>query len=226
MAGKIYVVATPIGNLGDMTLRGIDILRQVDRILAEDTRVAAKLLLHYQIKTPLMRYDQHSFRNAEKRLEILNILMQGKSLALVTDAGTPGISDPGNELISWLYEVQNEVEVIPVPGPSSVTAALSVCGFDISSYLFVGFLPKKKKSKIYDLGKEAGVAMVFFESPFRIIKTLEEMINIYGEDKPLFIGRELTKLHEEQLRGTLGSVLAELKSREAIKGEIVGVVEL
>lgn len=225
MAGKIYIVATPIGNLSDITLRGLEVLKEVNTVLAEDTRVSQKLLDHYQIKTRIIRYDQHSFRNDAKKLEVLNLLMQGLDVALITDAGTPGISDPGNELIDWLYSVSSEVEIVPVPGPSSVTAALSVCGFDVSSYLFVGFLPKKKKNKLYDQIKNISVPLVFFESPFRIVKTLEEMGELFGDDKRIFIGRELTKVHEEKLRGSVETVLSELKNRDAVKGEIVGILE-
>jgi len=242
---KLFIVATPIGNLGDITKRALETLESVDVVLAEDTRVTEKLLKSYELRTKrLVRYDQHSFRNEAKKLEILNWLMQGKNIALVTDAGTPGISDPGNELLDWLYEQidpitpfqddsmghsgakGDRIQVVPVPGASSVTAALSVCGFDVSSYLFAGFLPKKKKSKIFDQIKSAGVPVVFFESPFRIIKTLQELSLELGEDKRIFIGRELTKLYEEHFRGTLKEVLLQLDSKNSMKGEFVCVLEV
>lgn len=225
--GTLYVVATPIGNLSDISKRALEVLQEVDIILAEDTRVTSALLRTYKISKKMLRYDQHSFRNEEKKLEILNLLMQGNNMALVTDAGTPGISDPGNELIDYLLHFTDyELRVIPIPGASSVSTALSVCGFDVSSYLYVGFFPKKKHSQLLSQVKEFKIPLVFFESPYRIVKTLEDIKNELGGDTRVFIGREMTKMHEEYLRGTVEEIHEELSSRESIKGEIVVIVEL
>lgn len=226
MLGKLYVVATPIGNLSDITLRALEILKSVDLVLAEDTRVSQKLLSAYDINNKiLLRYDQHSFKNENRKLEILGAIMSGKQVALVSDAGTPGISDPGNELVDWLYSQNAEVQIIPIPGASSVAAALSVCGFNINSHYFAGFLPKKKRSKLFEKMRNLSLPVVFFDSPHRIIKTLEELYGEFG-DKRVFIGRELTKLHEERLRGKISEVSSILKNSKQVKGEIVVVLEL
>lgn len=223
---KLFIVGTPIGNMGDITQRVIETLQNVSFVLAEDTRVAQKLLDKLNIESKkLIRYDQHSYRNEERKLEILNLLLQEQDAALVTDAGTPGISDPGNELINWILESTDAVEIIPIPGVSSVTTALSVCGFDVSSYLFVGFLPKKGRGNIFIKAKELEVPLVFFESPFRVIKTLTELQEVVGGGKRIYVGRELTKLHEEHLRGTVENVLDDLQKRPTIKGELVIVLE-
>lgn len=224
MAGTLYIVATPIGNLEDITMRAIKVLTEVDMILCEDTRVTRKLLEHFNIKVDTLSYHQQS--GLSKKEEILSLLLSGKNLALVSDAGTPGISDPGNELVEFL---EGSVNVVPVPGPSSVTAALSVCGFNVSNFSFVGFWPKKKASKLFQKIENIGMPVVFFESPYRVIKTLELIKEKLG-DKRVFVGQELTKLHERSLKGKIEKVVDELKNEQKelgrVKGELVIVLEV
>ena len=228
MLGSLYIVATPIGNLEDITLRAIRILSEADIILAEDTRVTRKLLdfvnSHSRQLTNfnLISYHQHS--GEEKKLEILKYLMDGKNISLVTDAGTPGISDPGNELIEYLLSFQPELKVIPIPGASAIPTALSVSGFDSSKFLFLGFWPKKKVNNLLTLIRYVKVNIVFYESPHRIIRTLEILEKSFGKNAKIFIGRELTKMHETLYRGTLKDVKDRLY-KEKIKGEIVVVIE-
>ncbi len=228
MSGNLYIVATPIGNLEDITLRAIKILNDVDCIIAEDTRVTKKLLdfLHnkYQVSNyKLLSYHQHS--GEEKKLEILNYLNKGKNLALVTDAGTPGISDPGNELVSFLYEKNSEIKIIPVPGASAITAALSVCGFDINKFVFLGFLPKKKRKKLFDWLKKGKIAFAFYESPKRIAKTLDILEKEFGPETKIFVARELTKVFETLYRGKVFEVKEKIL-KESVKGEMTVVVNM
>ena len=222
MAGTLYIVATPIGNLEDVTLRALRVLKEADLILAEDTRITKKLLLHYDIDIPILSYHQHS--SEEKKLEILRNLLEGKNIALVTDAGTPGISDPGNELIDFVLERSDRISIIPIPGASAITTALSVCGFRADKFIFLGFLPKKKKNKLYQWLKETKMTFAFYESPFRLLKTLGEVSERLGSDRRVFIARELTKLYETLYRGSIEEVIESLNGK-AIKGEIVVVVE-
>ncbi len=220
--GKLFIVATPVGNLKDITLRALEVLKDVDLILAEDTRVTKKLLMHYNIDTPILSYHQHSSEN--RKLEILNYLLQGKDIALVTDAGTPGVSDPGNELIDFVNTKSSSiVQIIPIPGPSAITAALSICGFDISRYIFIGFFPKKKKSKVLNLIAESRMPVIYFDSPYRLIKNLEYLQDELG-DREVFVGRELTKLHETIYRGPIGEVIQKLEKDDP-RGEAVVIVE-
>jgi 16S rRNA (cytidine1402-2'-O)-methyltransferase len=226
MPGTLYVVATPIGNLTDISQRALETLRSVDLVLAEDTRVTKKLLNHYDIKLPTLSYHQHS--SEKKKFEILNHLLQGKNLALVTDAGTPGISDPGNELIDFLSHKVGDtqkIKAVPLPGPSALTATLSICGFNVNRFIFVGFLPKKKRQKLFSQVKESKLALIFFDSPKRILKTLDVLIEFFGPDHRVFVVRELTKLHETHYRGSLSEVRDQLNQEGSIKGEIVVVVE-
>lgn len=226
--GNLYVVATPIGNLEDISQRALNTLKSVDLVLSEDTRVGRKILERYGINTPLQSYHQHS--TEEKKLFILNLLMNGKNIALITDAGTPGISDPGNELVNYVLRATEQPEsskviIIPVPGPSAVTAALSVCGFNTNSYLFLGFWPKKKSKKILDLVGGIDMPAVYFDSPHRLIKNLEIIADRLGGERRIFVGRELTKAFETHYRGSIQSVLEQLKNEKNLKGEIVVVVE-
>ena len=225
MAGTLYVVATPIGNLKDITFRALEILKEVDLILAEDTRTTGNLLKHYEIKSNFLSYNQHSFRDPQKLTFILSQLSEGKNVALVTDAGTPAVSDPGGELIDFLVKNNPEIKVIPIPGASALTTAMSVSGLKLNHFVFLGFMPKKKRAKIWKWLKEGKVSFGFFESPFRIIKTLEEIKKEFGDSTQIFIARELTKLHETLYRGKVGEVLTKLKS-EKVRGEIVVIVEV
>jgi 16S rRNA (cytidine1402-2'-O)-methyltransferase len=219
--GKFYVVATPIGNLEDITFRAIRTLKEVDLILAEDTRKSSILLKHYEIKTPMQSYHAHT--DERKMLLILNEFIAGKSIALITDAGTPGISDPGNELISYLLYRLPELEVIPVPGASSLTAFLSICGLNVAKFSFLGFLPKKKLKKELERAQNNALPFVFFESPYRIEKTMQMIHEIVGSDVQVVIGRELTKMHEEVLRGTIEEVKLKLATTDR-RGEYVVLV--
>jgi len=221
--GTLYIVATPIGNMEDMTLRAIRILKEVDLILAEDTRVTGKLRERHDIKTPMKSYHQQSSEKVAE--DIIKLLGEGKTLALVTDAGTPGVADPGNELIARIVRELPEVRIEPIPGASSLTAALSVCGFHTSEFVFLGFLPHKKgRQTLLNEIAEIERTVVLFESPHRIGKLLSELTERVPE-RSVFVVRELTKLHESHYRGTV----AELKTlfeagRIPEKGEFVVVL--
>lgn len=221
MTGRLYIVATPIGNLEDITLRALNILKKVDYILAEDTRVTSKLLKHYDIDIPTLSYHQHS--SEKKKSEILNLLISGQNLALVTDAGTPGISDPGNELIDYILEKCSEIEVVPIPGCSAITTALSVSGMKAFKFVFLGFLPKKKRKKIFDWLKEGKITFAFYESPKRILKTLDVIKEYFGSQTKVFIASELTKMYESMHRGKIDEVKKDLQD-SVLKGEMVVVV--
>src|SRR5258706_10325482 len=227
MSGILYIVATPIGNLEDITFRAIKTLKEVDLILAEDTRKTILLLNHYEIKTHAVSYHQQS--GLDKKQEILNLLIQGKNIALVTDAGTPGVSDPGNELIEFLLSQIPDIKIIPIPGASSITSALSVSGMDVSNFMFIGFWPKKKTKKLVEKIKTIDCPVVFFESPFRITKTINLLIKELGVDKKIFIGQELTKLHERVFRGSLQQAKLELEIEQKelgrVKGELACILE-
>jgi 16S rRNA (cytidine1402-2'-O)-methyltransferase len=223
--GILYVVSTPIGNLEDITLRALRILKEADVILAEDTRVTRKLLDYYDIKGNILSYHQHS--NEARKFEILKLLLEGKKIALVSDAGTPGISDPGNELIDFLYQSYPnnppfKLEV--VPGASSLTAALSISGFRTNNFVFLGFMPKKGKEKILNKMKDLGFTFAFFESPNRVLKSLELLKDFFGGQKRVAVFRELTKVYETSYRGDLEAVINKL-SNSKIKGEVVVVLE-
>lgn len=226
MLGTLYIVATPIGNLEDMTFRAVKTLKEVDLILAEDTRVTKNLLMKYEVQKPMISYRQQS--SDSKKAEIMNQLILGKNIALVTDAGTPGISDPGNELAAFLYLNLPEVKIVPIPGASSLTAALSVSGFDASRFTFIGFWPKKKTKNVVEFIKAGGLPVVFFESPFRISKTIDLLIENFSENHQIFLAQELTKLHERVLRGTLKEVKETLEKEKKelgrVKGEIVCIL--
>ena len=226
MLGKLYIVGTPIGNLSDISERAIQTLNEVDLILAEDTRVTKKLLNNYKINTNVISYHQHS--NNSKQDLILNKLLQGENIALVTDAGTPGISDPGNELVDYLLGhsgvEDDRICIIPIPGASAVTSALSVCGFNVQKYIFIGFMPKKKRLKLFKFLDESKLPFVYYDSPHRVIKNLLAMQGVFGDDRRVFVARELTKLHEELYRGNINDVIKQLQNT-TLKGEITVVVE-
>lgn len=222
MLGVLYIVATPIGNLEDITLRALRVLKEADLILAEDTRVTNKLLKHYEIENNILSYHQHS--SYDRKLQILNELLSGKKIALVTDAGTPGISDPGNELIDFIYQNSDSIKIIPVPGPSALTAALSISGFRTDKFVFLGFLPKKGNSSFFKWLKESGFTFAFYESPNRILKTLESLLVAFGEGKRIVVAREMTKVYETIYRGKIAEVKEKL-SGDKLRGEIVVVVE-
>ena len=222
---KFYIVATPMGNLKDITLRALEVLREVDFILAEDTRVTQKLLLHYEIDKPLISYHHHS--KLKKIDEILNLLREGKSLALVSDAGTPGISDPGNKLVEEILNNHLDTSIIPIPGTSSTIALASIAGISMDRFKFLGFAPSKKgKDKFLKEVLESDLPVIFFESTYRIIKTLEklqQLVRDFPNNYQLVVGRELTKKFESVYRGAVDDVLTQLK-KDVIKGEFTIII--
>ena len=222
MTSTLYIVSTPIGNLEDITLRALNILKEVDLIACEDTRTSNKLLSRYQIQKPLTSYHEHN--EIEKAEELLSLLQEGKSVALITDAGTPGVSDPGFRIVKLASE--NGIQVVPIPGASAAIAALSISGLPTSSFTFLGFPPRqnKKLSEFVERIKDRPETLIFYESPKRIVKTLEVMSEILG-GRNISISREITKMYEETLRGSFSDIIDDLKSRETIKGEFVLLVE-
>lgn len=220
---NLYIVATPIGNLEDITLRALRILKEVDLILCEDTRETRKITNKYEINKPLLSYHEHSDLN--KVSYIAEQLKNGKNLALVSDAGTPGISDPGNRLIELLSnKYKLAINIIPIPGVSALTAALSISGMPTDKFIFYGFLPHKKgKETILKEILENEYVSVFYESTHRIIKTLEKL-KALGLEKQVVVCRELTKKFETIYRGTVGEVLNQIKPEE-VKGEFVVLID-
>jgi len=218
--GTLYIVATPIGNLEDITLRALRVLKEVDLIAAEDTRHSRHLLDRYQIETPLTSYHDHN--KEEKAPVLVARLLDGKSVALVSDAGTPGISDPGYFLIN--LAIDQKVTVVPIPGATAAIAALSVSGLPTDRFLFEGFLPAKhlaRLKRLQELVKEERT-MIFYEAPHKIIKAVGDMLEVLG-DRHAVITRELTKIHEEAIRGTLSEILRRL-NEGSIKGEFTVIV--
>jgi len=217
MPGTLYIVGTPIGNLEDFTLRAVRILREVEVIAAEDTRVTAKLLAHFEITTRAVSYHRHS---GTGRLEqIIGWLRDGQSVALVSDAGMPGISDPGQALIAACVEA--DIPVVPIPGPSSVTTALAVSGFNTDTFQFLGFLPRARKERtaVLRASLTQPVTCAAFEAPHRVAETLKDFAAL-APAHPLLLARELTKKFEELLRGTASELVAQVADRE-LRGEIV-----
>jgi 16S rRNA (cytidine1402-2'-O)-methyltransferase len=219
-AGSLSIVATPIGNLGDITLRAIETLKSVDVILCEDTRVTKNLLHHFEIDTKTLSYHQHS--DAKKMKEIKNLLAAGKNIALVTDAGTPGISDPGNKLIFDLNVSIDDLVVIPIPGVSAIVTALSISGFATDKFLFLGFPPhKNKRKKFFQEVADAAYTVAFYESSHRIEKALGELKEVLGEKRQICVCRELTKKFESIYRGTIEEIL---EMNISTKGEFVVLI--
>jgi len=219
--GKLYLVPTPIGNLEDITLRAIRILKEVDLILAEDTRTSSVLLRHYEIAT---RLSSHHKFNEHKTVErIAEQILNGDNIALISDAGTPSISDPGFLLTRTCLSMGVEVECLP--GATAFVPALVNSGFPSDRFCFEGFLPQKKgrQKKLKELADETRT-MIFYESPFRLVKALEQFVEYFGADRKVSVSRELSKLFEENFRGTVAEVLAHFQSK-TVKGEIVIVLE-
>ncbi len=224
VAPGLYLVATPIGNLEDITLRALRVLRGVDRIACEDTRQTAKLLHHYGIRTPTVSYHRHN--EAGRASELVEALRAGGRVAVVSDAGTPGIADPGAEIVAGA--IAAGVPVYPVPGASAVLSAVVASGMlsgESGGFRYRGFLPAKagqRRTALEGLRAEAGGELqVFYEAPHRILETLADVEAVFGPGEPVTVARELTKLHEEFLRGTVATVRAALVGREAVRGEMV-----
>lgn len=222
MSGKLYLVPTPIGNLGDISRRMADTMAGADFLAAEDTRVTVKLLNHLGLKKPMVSYHRHNFSTAGPA--IVDRLLAGESCALVTDAGTPAISDPGEDLVALC--AQHDIEVEAVPGPCALICALSVSGLPTARFTFEGFLPQNKKNRRSHLDSLKGEqrTMVFYEAPHKLEDTLEDFVAVFGEERRIALCRELTKLHEEVVRTTVGQALADCATRPP-RGEYVLVVE-
>src|SRR5579864_75440 len=214
----LYLVATPIGNLEDITLRALRVLKEVDVIACEDTRQTQKLLNHYAITTRTTSYHEHN--EMTKSAELVKEIQEGASVALVTDAGMPGISDPGYRLTT--LAIRHRVPVVPVPGASAFLAALVASGLPTDSFRFSGFLPAKRGERraALEAVKNSPRTQVFYDAPHRIVETLEDVTELLGADRHVVIAREVTKLHEEFLRGGAGEVLENLKARDTVRGEI------
>lgn len=220
MSGILSIVATPIGHLEDMTYRAVRTLREVDVIACEDTRVSSKLLMHYEIHKPLIACHEHSHEDLHARL--IEKLEQGLSIAYISDAGTPGVNDPGGKLVEAAFRVGIRVE--PIPGPSALTTIISICGFPMDEFVYLGFIPHKKgRETMFRAMAERATPSVFFESTHRIEKTMEALAHALPSDRLLCVGRELTKLHETIYRGTIDEVRASLQATST-KGEFVLVV--
>lgn len=220
--GTLSVVATPIGNLGDITLRALETLKECDAIACEDTRVTSKLLARFEIKKPLLIYHAQSGRLAATR--ILSMLGEGKHIALVTDAGTPGISDPGSQLVTEVRDkLGDDVRIVSIPGPSALTSGLSIAGIPTHEFLFIGFLPHKKGrlTAFKDIA-QSDKTVVFYESPHRILKALQSLATSLKDERTVVVLRELTKIHESVIRGSAKEVLEYFSTHpQHVRGEFM-----
>lgn len=219
MSGKLYIVATPIGNLDDITIRALNVLKEVDVIAAEDTRHTLKLLNHFEITKPLISYHRH---NEETKKDVLiDKLMNGESIALVSDAGTPGICDPGEEVIK--QAIEERVDVVPIPGACAFVNALVSSGISTKEFVFLGFLPLNKKlrrQKLEEIENESKT-IIIYEAPHKLKTTLEDLSKIL-ENRQIVLAREITKIHEEFIRGTVNDII---KIQDSLKGEMVIIIE-
>ena len=218
--GILYIVATPIGNMGDITLRALEILKTSDLIVCEDTRVTKKLLDRYEINVHTSSYHQHT--KNKRTEEIIEKLRNGQNIALVTDAGTPGVSDPGNILVK--EAVENDIAVVPIPGATALSALISVAGIDMQKFVFLGFPPHKKGRRTFFKEVLAfEIPVVYYESPYRFIKNLE-LLKEFECKKNIIVGRELTKMFEEIKRGSIVEIVEYFGQKEKIKGELVVIL--
>jgi 16S rRNA (cytidine1402-2'-O)-methyltransferase len=229
LAPGLYLVATPIGNLGDITLRALDVLKRVDRIACEDTRQTQKLLNHFEIATPTVSCHQHN--EHQRAAEMMEALKAGQRIAVVSDAGMPGISDPGSQLV--VAAIAAGIAVIPIPGANAALSALVASGLPTEEFHFIGFLPEKagaRRTRLEALAAEvqrnqAPRTLVLYEAPHRILETLADLESVFGPAVRVVVARELTKMHEEFLRGTAAEVRLDLASRDRVRGEITLLVE-
>ncbi|WP_439959061.1 16S rRNA (cytidine(1402)-2'-O)-methyltransferase [Secundilactobacillus silagincola] len=220
--GTLYLVPTPIGNLGDMTFRSVEVLKQVDLIAAEDTRNTQKLLNHFEIETPQISFHEH---NTQERIpQLITKLQAGENLAQVSDAGMPSISDPGHELVVACIEV--DIPVVPLPGANAGLTALIASGLDPQPFYFYGFLDRKPKLQVAELEKlkDRSESQIFYEAPHRLAKTLQHLVDVYGGDRQASLCRELTKKHEQFLRGSLAELLEWANESDRVRGEFVVIV--
>jgi 16S rRNA (cytidine1402-2'-O)-methyltransferase len=215
---SLYLVATPIGNLEDITLRAIRILKEVDLIACEDTRQTQKLLSHYGIETRTTSYHEHN--ELTRSAELIMHMEQGQSIALVTDAGMPGISDPGYRMVA--LAIRHHIPVVPIPGPTAFLAALVASGLPTDSFRFGGFLPEKsaKRRKVLESAKTSPRTQIFYEAPHRLIESLEDVVDVLGPTRHVVVAREVTKIYEEFVRGQARDVLEQMRLRDEVRGEI------
>ena len=220
MSGKLYLVATPIGNLEDITLRAINILKDVDIVAAEDTRHTLKLLNHLELKKRLISYHRHN-ENAKSSI-LIDLLLEGKNIALVSDAGTPAICDPGEEVVK--QAIENNIDVIPIPGACALINALIASGMNTTEFSFYGFLPLNKKNRKEKLEtiKDDSKTIILYEAPHKLLNTLKDILNIRGENTRIVLARELTKIHEEFIRGTIKEIIEKINE---VKGEFIIIIE-
>lgn len=220
--GKLFLVATPIGNLGDITLRALETLKSVDIILAEDTRKTIKLLNHFEISKPMISFYRHN--EGTKTNQVIQMLNEGKNIAIVSDAGTPAISDPGEDLVK--EAIKNNIEIIPIPGAVAFIQGLIVSGFDTTRFVFEGFLPMNKgnRREHLELLKDEERTIIFYEAPHKLKRTLQDLSKYFGEDRRVVLSREITKIHEEHFRTTLKQAI-EYYDENDVKGEFVVLVE-
>jgi 16S rRNA (cytidine1402-2'-O)-methyltransferase len=223
MEGNLYIVATPIGNLKDITLRAIETLKNADLIIAEDTRVAKKLLNHFEISKPVWRYDEYANQTLYEKIK--EILSEGKNIALITEAGTPAIADPGSKLTAFIQKEMPEVKIIPIPGPSALIAALSAAGVNADRFTFLGYPPHKKgRQTFFRELKEIKIRpIVFYESPHRVEKTFKALEENFGSDAEIIVAREITKIYEEVWHGNPKTALDYFQG-EKKKGEFVVII--
>ncbi|MGC8775694.1 MAG: 16S rRNA (cytidine(1402)-2'-O)-methyltransferase [Minisyncoccia bacterium] len=222
--GKLFIVSTPIGNLGDITLRALETLKKVDLILAEDTRVTKKLLYNYNIQKPILSY--HKYSKAGIYDKVYKLILEDKNLALVSDSGTPGICDPGPDLIQFLISKNKNIQIIPIPGPAALSAALSVSGLDGSHFTFLGYPPHKKgREKFFNSLKEIKIwPIILYESPHRILKTFDFLEKVFGPSFNLIVFRELTKIYEEKWQGNILEAKNYFQDNH-LKGEFVLILK-
>ena len=222
MSGKLYLIATPIGNLGDITYRAVEILKTVDVVAAEDTRHSLKLLNYLEISKPMISYHRHN--EDVKSKELINILKEGKNIGLITDAGTPGISDPGEEIVK--EAIKENIEIIPVPGACALINALIASGLNTKQFAFYGFLPldKKLRRNVIDDILMQNKTIIFYEAPHRLLKTLKEISEVFGNIK-IVVAKELTKIHEEYIRDYVNNIIEDFCQKE-VKGEYIILFEV
>ncbi|MEK7576498.1 MAG: 16S rRNA (cytidine(1402)-2'-O)-methyltransferase [Patescibacteria group bacterium] len=219
----LYIVATPIGNLKDITIRALEVLKSVDYIVAEDTRVSSRLLARYEIKKPLYSFHEHSSEDALQK--IITLLKEDKSFAYIVDAGTPGISDPGNYLVQKVSSEAPEVLIVPIPGPSALTTAISVAGFQMDKFVFMGFPPHKKgRQKYFQEVYDAPYSVVLYESPHRLIKTLKELSEVGLSMYECVLIKEISKVYERIVRMSIADMVQEFSKEKKQKGEFVLVI--
>lgn len=219
----LYIIATPIGNLKDITLRALEVLKSVDIIAAEDTRVSRKLLAHYDIHVPLVSYHEHS--RDRDRMKIIDMLSRGKNIAYIVDAGTPSIADPGSFLVQEVHRLLPTIQIVPIPGASALAAAISIAGIQGDKFTFMGFPPHKKgRRTFFEQVVASRLPVILYESPHRILKTLKELSSMGLSRFECVLIKEISKVYERILRNTIENIFLELQKEKSIRGEFVLVI--